>query len=426
MQPKSFAALFRQKGSCLNRYTNASLAGVYALALLTVFGCGGSSTQNNDPPVSPATATIVAPTNGATLSSLPVAVSINLSENANPANVKVTLDGNDISSLFTVSGSSTLQGILSSTNVYVGANRLKASVGSQVSSTQFTYDPSQSPPVSTPQPTSFASSLPDVIPIETRVMMTNSNGQKVWGIQVGNTAYPDPNAYTDGFQVLLPNRQTLAEVSNQRFDIQANQNVSDFVTAISPSSNNVQQCGIGGCLEVIQSLNSIGYNPCQSSSLTACFTYDNAFASIGATETIYFANSFDDDLGYSFVGNVGSEALHAGSQFERITCQASNCANFPAPDSQTVLAGIAPNGTDVMPTINNTGSTGTTKYPAGAYSPALTISNNGEIIGSLILDSTQSYTFAYSDPPAKFSMTVAPDSPTRIFSLSTSVANNLS
>jgi hypothetical protein len=225
-----------------------------------------------------------------------------------------------------------------------------------------------------------------------------------WGIQVGQTAYPGPSSDLDGFQVLLLNRSNLALVSNTTYNTFNAFTAELFGIAISPGSTQANACGIAGCLEIIQSLNSIGYNPCPGAD---CYT--QAFQNIGATLTLPNAPVTDlANLAYSFIGNIGNLDLHPGSFFERITCASSDgCIAPGAPTNsisdQAFLNGIAPNGViGVMPNLANTGSTGSTNIPATSSMPAMTVSNNGAMAGELILDNDNNYTFAYPNPPIHF------------------------
>src|ERR1700761_4501541 len=71
---------------------------------LVLNGCGGSGPST---PVTPGTSGSVAfatPTDGSTISSLPTTVTLNLLNGASLTNVKVTLDGEDITSRFAASG----------------------------------------------------------------------------------------------------------------------------------------------------------------------------------------------------------------------------------------------------------------------------------------------------------------------------------
>jgi len=394
---------------------------------LLLQGCAGNSTASNNgggntpPPLNPATVTVAAPASGATVAKLPMIVKLNLLYGATLDNLKVTLDGNDITSSFSTETDGTATAQISK-KIYIGNNRIQVLVGSQTVKSQFIYDPSTSKSITTPSPVAVSTALPDVVPIQTRVQTTNSQGQQVWGIQIGQTAYPDPNAFTNGFQVLLLNRSNLAPVYNASFQLSADQDVANFVSFIQPGGPYKSACGLAGCLEVIQSLNTIGYTGCPGPN---CYIFQNALASIGATTTLGIQPTQNgngaQNLAYSFVGNVGNITLHAGSFFERVTCSSSDGCIAPfspqnSNNNQAFLNGIAPNGVDgTMPNLANTGSSGTTSVPATKTNsmPTMAVSNNGAMAGELVLDNTSNYTFAYANPPIHFEMGVAPDSPTK-------------
>jgi hypothetical protein len=398
----TFRALFVEN---VNRSRDAFLVGVCALALFTVFGCGGGSSQNNKP-LDPGTITISAPASGATLTVLPATITLNLLNGATLSSAKVTLNGTDITSAF-VSGANNTATATITSGVYVGSNRIQVTLPSQTVASPFSYDPSSaSTPPPAPPGSGASTTLADTIPIQTRVQMKNGIGQQGWGIQVGQTAYPEPHGYTDGFQVLVLNRSSLALVSNTSYSLSGGANytfnLEQFLGAITPSTAFTNACGSAGCLLIIQSLNTIGTG-CPAGQ--ACAYYGASFPNIGGTGTISFTTD-PANLAYSFIGNVGSLALHAGSNFERITCASSSgCINTLTPNANQVLYGIAPNGVDgVLPNLKNTGSTGTTSIPATAYMPAMTISNNGAMAGEFVVDNTNNYTFAYADPQIHFYM----------------------
>jgi hypothetical protein len=392
-----------QNIACFKRSTAAFLAGVYALALFTVFGCGGGSSQNNQP-LDPGTVTISAPASGATLTVLPVTITLNLLNGATLSSAKMTLNGADITSAF-VSGANNTATATITSGVYVGSNRIQVTLPSQQTvGSQFSYDPSSaSTPPPAPPGSGSSTTLADTIPIQTRVQMTNGG----WAIQVGQTAYPSANGVTGGFQVVKLNRANLALVSNTSYPVVDLNSAATFQTAVSPGSAQ-SACGTAGCLEIIQSLNTIG-DVCPGPN---CFYLELALQSIGGTATINYTTD-PANLAYSFIGNVGSLGLHAGSNFERITCASSDgCINTLTPSATQVLYGVAPNGADgVLPTLKNTGSSGTTSIPATAYMPAMTISNNGAMAGEFVLDNTNNYTFAYADPQIHFYMGVEPNYP---------------
>ena len=399
-------------------------SGVGVALLSTCFflqGCAAGSSSNN-PPLDPATVAIVAPASGAVVTALPVPITLNLMNGATLSGMKITLNGTDITGSFVAGNGNTARASLSG-RTYVGNNRIQVVIGSQTVKSQFTYNPGSTGTAGSMGPPSSGSSatLSDVIPIQTRVQMTNELGQQTMGVQVGEAAYPAPGVQlnTTGFQVVWLRRSDLKMVSNASYSVVDDASATAFANEITPSATQVNYCGIAGCIEVIQSLSGIGYNPCfGDGNAIACVNYRLAFQNIGGTLIIPNVPQNDPgNLAYSLIGNIGSTGLHPGSSYERVTCASSDGCIQPTPpgsNSNTVLYGIAPNGVDgVMPNLANTGSSGTTTISATAFMPQMTISNNGAMAGEFVLDNTNNFTFAYADPPISFQMGVAPDNPNK-------------
>ena len=393
-------------------------------ALLVTFfvsGCASGGSSNPTPPSVPKSAAIGVPLDGSKTGDLPITVSVKLGGGATAKDVALAIDGVDISTSFVPDGNGNLVAQLSSTQVYVGSNRLTASIVSATggissiasSKATFTYNPALS---KNAKQLTFPTRQPDVIPILTRVRYGGSK----WGIQVGNVSYPSDPTYTQGFQVVTLNRQSLSMVSNQTWPVTSDSEAIAFSMAVTPNTTLVNSCGYAGCLMIIQSLDSPGENPCPAGTLPtpACVSYTSAFTNIGGTATITYMPQNDSDIGYSFIGNVGQDILHAGSQDERITCTSSNCGSFPVPADATVYnPGIAPNGQGEhpMPTINQTGTTDCPTTVASSQMPAVTYCQNGSIGGALVLGGDNNYTFSYSDLPVRFQMTVAPNDPNKSY-----------
>src|ERR1700761_1159159 len=91
---------------------------------LLVSGCGGGAPST--PP--PGSIAITAPSNGATVKALPYTVTLSLTNTTSLTGAHVTLNGDDITSSFAVSGQTATATV--SKGTYLGSNRLKATLGS--------------------------------------------------------------------------------------------------------------------------------------------------------------------------------------------------------------------------------------------------------------------------------------------------------
>jgi hypothetical protein len=420
LQSTAFSCAAMSRGCFLNSETrscwmSALMSSLLVAALLCVAGCGGASTSST--PAAPVgSITFSAPATGSTVKSLPVTVTLALSNVTTLTNAQVTLNGADITSDFTVSGQAATATV--SVDAYLGSNRLKATIGSNVNDATFTYDPSNTPSGGTP-PGGSSTTLTDVIPLQTRVVMINSSGQPIWGIQIGPTAYPQPDAATDGFQVLVLKRTDLSLISNTDYPMTSAQSALALNLGVAPyAANYTNLCGVSGCLVLVQSLNTIGVQPCSVFSNydpAQCGLYSSLFGSLGATGLISSASMNDSaNIGYSLIANVTTAGLKSASSYERITCDNSDgCVGQSGPSPTMVLDGISPNGLDgTLPTLANTGSTGTTSIPVSAYTPAMTVSNNGAIGGALVIDNCNDYTYSPSDPSIVFQMGTVQNSST--------------
>ena len=391
----------------------------FSFLLLLTAGCG---VDHN--PVSPPAVTgnivIDSPANGSRVQTIPVNLQVTLEGGATLSSGTVTINGQDVTKDLVAGTNGTLQATLGSSLLYVGSNRIQATVGTQVTKAAFTYSPPP-PELGSPEVTG----PPDVVPIQTRVVVntTNSSGNTVqaWAIQVGQSQYIQPHpSVTNGFQVVLLKRSDLSLVSNTDYNFTQLDGPITFSNAIAPQASMKTSCGTGGCLEIIQSLTTLtppctqsdsyfcGFNLSQIGGTGSLSTYindDQAF------QPVFTSYADLQNVAYSYVGNVNTQALHAGSNFERLTCSAtSGCPTDPAVGADELLAGVTPNGSDgTLPNLNGTGSTGTTHINATSAMPAMDVSNNGAIAGELVLDNCNAYTFAYADPPVHFAMGVDPN-----------------
>jgi hypothetical protein len=386
----------------------ASFLAATVLSLM-LFGCGGGPSTPVTPvtPVIPGTVTFAAPTDGSTVTSLPATVTLNLQSGATLANTTVTLDGTNITSSFAASGTTATATV--SAGVYLGNNRLKAVIGANTVKAGFIYDPSSTTGGGLPPGGSGSTVLSDVIPIQTRVQMTNASNEPVWGIQIGQTAYPAPDNTQAGVQVLVLQRTNLNQISNTDYSLADATSMQNFATAVGPGLNGnfyTTSCGIQGCLVIVQSLNTIGTLPCFSFGV-ACSLFQVAITGLGGTNLLNSGGISDvNSLAYSLIANVTPAGLHTGSSYERITCQsADGCIQQGAPSQTQIVNGTVPNGVDgTLPNLASTGATGTTAIAATAYLPAMTVSNNGAMAGTLVLDNYNAYTFNYSEPAIHYQM----------------------
>ena len=299
---------------------------------------------------------------------------------------------------------------LGSSLVYIGSNRIATVVGTNSTSSTFTYDPTtpdfRSP--ATPELTASGIPVSDVVGIQTRVQgETAPDGNSVWGIQVGTYLYEQvDHSVHNGMQLLLLKRSDLSLVSNTIYDFGNSDQVQAFANDIAPGQSKVDACGAGGCLEIIESLTTAIPN---FSSYEAYSALNSNLPSIGGTRT-FIVGGLDTthltSVAYSFVGNVGAKTLAAGVNFERVTCSASSgCPTDYAAHADEAQSGLVPNGADgVVPNLNSTGATGFTNLPATTSLPAITVSNNGAMAGELILDNNNTYTFTYTEPPIHYAM----------------------
>ncbi len=396
------------------------------LLCLSVEGCssGGGST----PPVSAGTSAFANPSVNQVFKSLPVDVGLTLSGGATLTNTKVTLNGVDVTSYFTGSGNTASATF--SQLVYIGDNRLKVTTGTNVNRVNFTYDPTitgTSVPTGTDTGTSDGSglgaplvgvpptgvsstTLADVIPIQTRVRLTNGSGNPVWGIQVGQNAYPAPDSTSIGFQVLFLKRSDLSLVKNQNFPMTDSDSGSAMADIVGPNGSGFPCPALQGCVVVVQSLDQIGPARCAGASSTSndCNHFAGMIRDLGGTGLLGSPLINDPNgIGYTLIANgTANVTLHPGTSYERIDCNTSDgCVQQSTPSQATVLTGIAPNGADgVLPNLAGTGTTGTTAVAATAYMPAMTVSNYGTLGGSLLLDSQGTYTFSPSAPTIRFQM----------------------
>jgi hypothetical protein len=428
--PKTESGNVDMESSTENRRTAwwaVGQAAVLAALVIGLAGCGGGGSSSVPPPPMSGSITFSSPASQTTVTTLPLSITVTLGGSASLQNTKITLNGAEVTSQFVTSGNVATASIRQ--GVYVGNNRLNATVSETPTtaaasgSATFTYDPSRTsgaPPEGTP-PTS-STTLADVIPIQTRVRMKNAAGDQVWGVQIGQQAFPAPDTTNAGFQLLGLKRSDLSVVNN--FDIDMTQsnagNVFDDELRSMVSNG---ACLTPGCLIIVQSLNQIGPPACPGQG-ESCSNFLGDIQNLGGTALLGSTLINDSNgIGYSLIASVASAPpknvpiwLHAGSSAERLSCDTSDgCIqqSKPDPNSATVLNGIAPNGLDgVVPNLANTGSQGTTNIASTAFMPGMTVSNNGAMHGVLVQDNHGNYAFTVSDPPIHFQMGAAANTST--------------
>jgi hypothetical protein len=399
-----------RRGMAFKKPAAALLAGVCALALLTVFGCGGggasqSSSTNNDPPPLTPTVTIASPANNAVLTTSPVTLSLTIS---GTTQFKALLDGIDITSQFSAISNGKTQATVTQPAINFGKNQLQITAGTQQASVAFVYNPAA---VTVPGATS-SSSPALYVPITTRVLLNGGDGSHYgdWGIVVGDNTTPGgiqtyqaqktQDGGSIGFQVLRLTRSNLTLVDNTSWSTSNSGDLLNFVSQVLlPNQSSPAQCGHSGCLLVIQSLGQIGQN-CAASFNTTCALYLSSLAGIGATQAIAYVNGSNAHVGYSFIGNTGSSGVNPGTYYERLTCSDSNKNNngtcdkfYTQPNYDSQISMNLPGG---QADLSNTA-------PSGATADQI-----GNISGALVLDNYSNYTFMPTTRQVSFSIVHGP------------------
>jgi hypothetical protein len=386
-------------------FSGVGILGPFACGLsLLLAGCSSSS-MSNSPKIPMGSVSFAIPATNATLSALPITVGLNLLDGASLTSLKLTLNGVDITQNLSASGT-TVQAQVTH-GVYIGANRLEATIGGQTVTSQFNYAPG----ATSGPPTATAPTAP-TLPIYTRVQMTNPAGQSGFGIQVGQSAYFGGSG--NGYQILLLSRIDLSMISNTIYSVSSYSDFQAFMTAFAPSA--AKTCA-GSCLQIVQSLTRTGYAPCyDNSNQSVCAGAFPQLAAAGSSAMPAFLNPTNPNVGYSFIGNVGTANLHAGTSYERATCSETSptvglCDQYPQLTTAQIAGGVVPNSTDGDdPSIFATTASGTSTVSATTLNPALPISNVGAIAGNLILDNYGLYTFTWNTPAVGFSMQTETDS----------------
>jgi hypothetical protein len=230
---------------------------VSALCVSLMTGCGSGSGANSStgsgsgsggvtpPPAPPSpTIAITSPSNGATLTSLPVTLSVSLSGGVVPTQMTALLDGVDITADFAAGANGVSTATVNQPAVNYGENQLQIRYQQQTINSSFIVNTASSGTSPAP-PGSPASATTTLVPIQTRVLQPNSDPSVPtnWGVQVGSNTYwanaPLENgapcqgtACSYGYQILLLNRQNLSVVSNASYSTYAAADVSSSSTLV--------------------------------------------------------------------------------------------------------------------------------------------------------------------------------------------------
>jgi hypothetical protein len=384
-------------------------------ACLLLQGCATGSSPNNNitpPPLDPATVKIASPTNGGTVTSLPVTLSVTFTNGADPTQMKALLDGVDITSDFGAAVNGVRTAKEKQPAVNYGQNQIQIRYQQQKINSSFILDRASSGTPSPVPPGSTSSVGTLLVPIKTRVLKSGSDPSMAtnWGVQVGsNTYYANtPTDYqgnqcqagqpscSNGYQLLLLNRHDLSVVSNKSFSTDNPLDLgveppppppmppdfpSRFVMALEQLNGPYPGCAPAGCILVMQSFEYMGYTvDYNSGPPDAAVFFALAMENLGATGIAGFANGSSPHVAYSFIGNVGGAAALAnagGSQYERLGCS----------DTYTSPSNIC----DAAGRVGSDGNT-----PPG--NPELL----GAITGVLVRDNYNSFTYAPTAPQISY------------------------
>ena len=293
--------------------------------------------------------------------------------------MRALLDGVDITAQFApadASGSRQVQ--VDRPAVNFGENQVQISSGSTVAQSSFAVAQGGGGGGKTTSAT-----LPLLIPFQSRVLTGPGNNAVDYNFALyldpnnpGNPTYVRaPTGPIAGFQVAYLSRADLSVVSNQTLpnpdpgrDRQFTLSALYNALSVPPAG-----CGTGGCLLLVQSLQTIGYTPCSypyPQRSDDCGNWTSVFSGLGGSGRMGYANESLQQIAYSFIGNT----------------TASGPVNSPVPASTYVerLSCSATSGCDqnVTPSSNGTA-------PASA-----TLAQIGNISGVLIRNNFNNFTYA--------------------------------
>ena len=423
------------------------LAAVLSCAVLV--GCGGGSSSNTPPPTPPPTPpsppspnlAVTTPKDGATVTALPITVSVTASNISDASQLSVLLDGADITSRLSAPDASGVRSVqVSQPDVNYGKNQVQVRYQTVQANSTFILN-SASGGAGLESGVSIGSEL---VPVTTRVLKPGATGTNAtdWGIQVGDAPPYWSNVPINqnsaqcgecsfGYQILVLNRQDLSQVWNKSFEVadyQEIQPTSPFVEALSslgqgnydtPSVPAKQpapaQCVPTGCIMIMQSLAQTGYNPCYNGTtnfgICPPFVEDpNAVGTLiywltklGASADVLYANGLqpgNDFIGYSFIGIAGSGQMPGTGA---IGAKDGNgniiVSNTPTSNGQFERLGCLKSRTPSSPTVcDSLGNGGSADNAGGSTDPQ----QAGRIAGVFIRDNYNLFTFAQNVPQMSY------------------------
>lgn len=375
------------------RHVPTSIA---SLLVLLLQACGSDDAAVSPAPgaVADPQVTIVSPVDGATITSLPASLTVQL-RNVDPSAMRVLLSGVDITTTFgAADASGTRSAMVTMPALNPGRNQLQVTAAGARADATFTLDLSGA---SVPG----AAALPLLVPIRTRVLCDGCDGSSEthYGVEIRKdaadpsrttvvTAPPLPagSAPNQGFHVLFLNRVDLSVVSNASVANPATASWTKSALMLALTGEPPAGCGgpAPGCVLVVQSLGRIGYTPCFAGGSPAdCSDSSALLQTAGASGRLTYANGANPQVAFSYIGNISAGPfgvavpVSAGSNHERLHCAGGS-------------TGAA---------CDNLGSPGLAGTAAAGATPA----QIGALAGVLVRDNHYHYTFAQNAPLLQFS-----------------------
>lgn len=283
--------------------------------------------------------TVLSPPDGATLQAEPVELTVDFDGAADPAAMRVLLDGVDVTAqMVPIPGTRTYRTLVRRPALNLGKNQLQVTSGPHAAGATFylSYGPLGG---------GGTGPLPLLVPIATRVLTPGTDGSQATDYNVA--LYLDPSApdtptllqapapsdgSNTGFQVVLLRRTDLSLVANQSVPgtTLGFYELSDLL--LTPPA----ECGGAGCLAVLQSLGTIGFTPCTNTFPVSqdCSDFAALLQQLGVSARLAYANGTNPQIAWSYAGNVSTAfvATPPGTFFERLTCSGSNYGSTPPCD----------------------------------------------------------------------------------------------